>query len=173
MKNGDFTQPLHDRGGSIVYLDEKFLCKNALKVKFTCTFLTLWEPLETLEINFSGKRSKMRFFEKGPSPIHSNPSWGVLPCPSMYLLPASHSFLATPSAYTFLISLDDDIAKRSLKVHMLVRWREYHYDPFWTTFFLPFSRLSISFPGHILGLSNRLNNLFFWVYFSRFFQSSA
>ena len=40
-KKGDFTLPLHDPPGSIMYLDEKFLWKNALKVKFT---LSLFDP---------------------------------------------------------------------------------------------------------------------------------
>ena len=43
-KNGDFTLPLRYSSVTIMYLDENFLCKNALKVKFT---LSLFDPPRT------------------------------------------------------------------------------------------------------------------------------
>ena len=40
-ENIDFTLPIHDRSGTIMYLDENFLCENALKVNFTLSFLNI------------------------------------------------------------------------------------------------------------------------------------
>ena len=36
--NGDFPLPIHDPAGTIIDLDDKFLCKNALSLIYTIDF---------------------------------------------------------------------------------------------------------------------------------------
>ena len=59
----NFTQPLLDLPGTIMNIDENFLFKNALKVKFT---LSLFHPRRTslkFKKKIAAKRLQMRFFE--------------------------------------------------------------------------------------------------------------
>ena len=72
-KNDDFTLPLHDPPGTIVYLDENFICKNALQVKFTLSFLTLGEPPWNFRKKFRRETLKNEVFRKSiltpPTPL--------------------------------------------------------------------------------------------------------
>ena len=62
---------------TIMYLAENFLCKSALKVKFTRSFLTLWEPPWDLRKNIRRETLKMSFSQID----FDHPPWAVRPLP--------------------------------------------------------------------------------------------
>ena len=80
-----FPLPLHDSPppGTIMYHDEKFLCKNALKVKFTLPFWPLEDPLETLEKKFRRQTLKNEVFRKSIWPPPQTPPLTPLGCPTV------------------------------------------------------------------------------------------
>ena len=88
-KKCDFTLPLHDPRppGTIKYLEEKFLCKNGLKVTFTLSLLTLGEPPWNFRKKFRRETRKNRGFSKiNFDPPHHplDPPWGTEPTVPIY-----------------------------------------------------------------------------------------